>query len=70
MEALNNLNDDDIVTFMSYNPTGLDSSTKCGFINEICDVFDVDFLNIKEQLKWTKTTNSYLNKNLVHIHPL
>ena len=33
------------VTFMSYNPTGLDSSMKCRFTNSICEELDVDFLS-------------------------
>ena len=38
-------NDIASVTFMSYNPTGLDSSMKCRFTNSICEELDVDFLS-------------------------
>ena len=50
------------VTFMSYNPTGLDSTVKCSFSNDICDEYDVDFLNIQEHFKSTKTTDQYFKK--------
>ena len=41
-------NDVTSVTFMSYNPTGLDSSFKCRFTNDICTELDVDFLSVQE----------------------
>ena len=50
------------VTFMSYNPTGLDSTIKCRFRNDICDEYDVDFLSIQEHFKSTKTTDQYFKK--------
>ena len=50
------------VTFMSYNPTGLDSTIKCRFTNDICDEYDVDFLSIQEHFKSTKTTDQYFKK--------
>ena len=50
------------VTFMSYNPTGLDSTVKCSFSNDICDEYDVDFLSIQEHFKSTKTTDQYFKK--------
>ena len=48
------------VTFMSFNPTGLDSSAKCRFSNNICKKFGVDFLTIQEHFKFT--TNQYFKK--------
>ena len=50
------------VTFMSYNPTGLDSTVKCSFCNDICEEYDVDFLAIQEHFKSTKTTDQYFKK--------
>ena len=50
------------VTFMSYNPTGLDSTVKCRFSNEICDEYNVDFMSIQEHFKSTKTTDQYFKK--------
>ena len=50
------------VTFMSYNPTGLDSTVKCRFSNDVCDEYDVDFLSIQEHFKSTKTTDQYFQK--------
>ena len=50
------------VTFMSYNPTGLDSTVKCRFSNDICEEHDVDFLSIQEHFKFTATTDQYFKK--------
>jgi hypothetical protein len=50
------------VTFMSYNPTGLDSTVKCSFSYDIYDEYDVDFLSIQEHFKSTKTTDQYFKK--------
>ena len=50
------------VTFMSYNPTGLDSTVKCRFSNDICSEYDVDFLAIQEHFKSTKNTDQYFKK--------
>ena len=47
------------VTFMSFNPTGLDSSAKCRFINTICEEYKVDFLSIQEHFKFTVTTDKF-----------
>ena len=50
------------VTFMSYNPTGLDSTAKCRFSNDIVDEYNVDFLSIQEHFKSTKNTDQYFKK--------
>ena len=50
------------VTFMSYNPTGLDSTVKCRFSNEICKEYNVDFFSVQEHFKFTATTNQYFQK--------
>ena len=50
------------VTFMSYNPTGLDSSVKCRFVNQICNEYNVDFLSIQEHFKFTATTDKFFKK--------
>ena len=49
----------DSATFMSYNSTGIDNPVKCRWINNICDEYDVDFLNIQEHFKSSKTTDKY-----------
>ena len=48
---------------MSYNPTGLDSSVKCRFSNNICDEYDVDFFAVQEHFKFVKTTDQYFKKS-------
>ena len=50
------------VTFMSYNPTGLDSTAKCRFINDIVEENDVDFISIQEDFKSIKTTEQFFRK--------
>ena len=50
------------VTFMSYNPTGLNSSAKCRFSNIVCNDYQVDFLSVQEHFKFTSTTNQYFKK--------
>ena len=50
------------VTFMSYNPTGLNCLAKCRFSNKICSDYQVDFLTIQEHFKFTSTTNQYFKK--------
>ena len=50
------------VTFMSYNPTGLDSSVKCRFSNDIIEEYDVDFFSIQEHFKSTNTTEQFFRK--------
>ena len=47
----------DSATFMSYNSTGIDNPVKCRWINN--DEYDVDFLNIQEHFKSSKTTDKY-----------
>ena len=49
----------DSATFMSYNSTGIDNPVKCNWLNDICDEYDVDFLNIQEHFKSSKTTDKY-----------
>ena len=55
-------NETGVVTFMSYNPTGLDSTIKCRFSNSICDEYDVDFFAVQEHFKFTSTTDQYFKK--------
>ena len=50
------------VTFMSYNPTGLDYTVKYSFSINNCDEYDVDFLSIQEHFKSTKNTDQYFKK--------
>ena len=57
-------NDIASVTFMSYNPTGLDSSMKCRFTNSICEELDVDFLSIQEHMKSISSTDQYFKKKI------
>ena len=52
----------DSATFMSYNSTGIDNPIKCKWINSICDEYDVDFLNIQEHFKSSKTTDKYFRQ--------
>ena len=52
----------DSVTFMSYNPTGLNSTVKCRFVSDICDEHDVDFISIQEHFKFVSTTDQYFKK--------
>ena len=59
---INNVETETSVTFMSYNPTGLDSVAKCRFSNDICSEYDVDFLAIQEHFKSTRTTDQYFKK--------
>ena len=47
---------------MSYNPTGLDSTVKCRFSNDICEEYDVDFLTIQEHFKFIATTDQFFKK--------
>ena len=54
-----NMQEVDSATFMSYNSTGIDNPVKTRWINDICDEFDVDYLNIQEHFKSSKTTEKY-----------
>ena len=54
-----NMQEVDSATFMSYNSTGIDNPVKTRRINDICDEFDVDYLNIQEHFKSSKTTEKY-----------
>ena len=58
----------DSATFMSYNSTGIDNPVKCRWINSICDEFDVDFLNIQEHFKSSKTTDKYFRDKFPSYH--
>ena len=49
-------------TFMSYNPTGLNSSVKCRFSNSVCSDYNVDFLAVQEHMKFISNTNQYFSK--------
>ena len=51
-----------LVTFMSYNSTGI-SSVKCKWICDICDEYDVDYLAIQEHFKKTKSIDKYFRDN-------
>ena len=53
------------VTFMSYNPTGLNSEAKCRFINKISYDYQVDFLSVQEHFKFTSNTNQYFKKQFL-----
>ena len=50
------------VTFMSYNPTGLNSTAKCRFSNTVCNDYQVDFLSFQEHFKFISSTNQYFKK--------
>ena len=50
------------VTFMSYNPTGLNSTAKCRFSNIVCNDYQVDFLSVQEHFKFNSNTNQYFKK--------
>ena len=52
------------VTFMSYNPTGLDSTFKCRFLSNICEENDVDFVSVQEHMKFTANTDQYFRQKL------
>ena len=58
----------DSAIFMSYNSTGIDTPVKCRWINSICDEFDVDFLNIQEHFKSSKTTDKYFRDRFPSYH--
>ena len=45
---------DSVITFMSYNSTGLDSA-KVRFSTDLCDEYEVDFLAIQEHFKFVNT---------------
>ena len=49
----------DSATFMSYNCTGIENPVKCRWLNDICDEYNVDFLNIQEHFKSSKTTDKF-----------
>jgi len=46
------------ITFLSYNSTGMDT-LKTAFINEICQDYDADFINIQEHMKFVKNTDNF-----------
>ena len=50
-----------VLTFMSYNSTGLDE-IKIRWINDYIDTFKVDFVQLQEHFKTMKTINSYFKK--------
>ena len=52
----------DMVTFMSYNSTGI-NTIKCQWINEICEENDVDYFSIQEHFKSTKSTDKFFRDN-------
>ena len=61
-ETTNNLEEVATVTFMSYNPTGIDSTAKCRLINDIVEENNVDFISIQEHFKSTKTFEQFFRK--------
>ena len=64
-EIINNLEEVATVTFMSYNPTGIDSTAKCKFINDIVEENNVDFISIQEHFKSIKTTEQFFRKKFL-----
>ena len=49
------------VNFMSYNSTGLDS-VKTNWIRDIMQTCKIDFFQLQEHFKSTKTIDSYFRK--------
>ena len=58
----------DSATFMSYNCTGLDNPVKCRWLNNICDEFNVDFMNIQEHFKNSKSTDKFFRSRFPSYH--
>ena len=56
---------ENIVTFMSYNSTGMDSA-KVKFTTDICEEFDVDFMAIQEHFKFVNS-DKYFKPSFVTI---
>ena len=50
------------MNFMSYNSTGLDS-VKADWIQDLINTCQIDFLQIQEHFKATKTVESYFKKH-------
>ena len=48
------------VSFMGYNSTGIDKQ-KCMWINELCELTNIDYLSIQEHFKISKNTDQYFN---------
>ena len=51
----------DLVTFLSYNSTGMDS-IKVQFSLDICNEYDVDFLSIQEHSKFVYCDKYFKSK--------
>ena len=51
-----------VVTFGSYNSTGLDIA-KTSWVKEIIDKSEIDFFSIQEHFKNTKSTQQYFNQH-------
>ena len=51
-----------MVTFVSYNPTGLDIA-KINWVKDIVTEFGVDFFSIQEHFKNTQNTQKYFNQH-------
>ena len=63
MEGQNeNHNHANIVTFMSYNPTGI-NSLKAKWIVEICEENNVDYLSVQEHFKSARNTDKFFSDN-------
>ena len=58
----------DSATFMSYNATGVDNLVKISWLNDICREYDVDFLNIQEHFKSSKTVDKYFRDKFPSYH--
>ena len=47
-----------VLSFVSYNITGADK-TKCDWLNDFCDEYDISFMSIQEHFKTVKTTTQW-----------
>ena len=53
------------LSFMSYNSTGLDT-VKVNWIQDLINTCDIDFLQIQEHFKATKSVESYFKKQFIN----
>ena len=51
--------DTNIVTFVSYNSTGL-KNIKTNWVNEVCEEEQIDYFSIQEHFKNNKNTERFL----------
>ena len=57
----------DVVTFMSYNATGMDT-VKCEFIREMQKEYNVNYCAIQEHFKTVKSTEQYFSQQFKDTH--